>query len=94
MTNNTRQEAVAWMYEDDYQRCLTSECSAKVYSVEQINVHTGNKTTVALYATPVLTPMTDEEIAHTLGWRTSEFLTAREKRDARKIEAFLQKRYS
>ena len=93
MSEQTRQEIVAWMYEDDYDRCMTTECSAKVYSVEQMNVHTGNVTTVALYRKPESQPMTDEEIAHTLGWSTTEYLTQREKRDARKIEKFLQERY-
>lgn len=93
MSEKTRQEVVAWMYEDDYIRFLNNECSAKVYSSEHVNEHTGNKTTISLSRRQWWVPMTDEQIAHTLGWSTTEYLTQREKRDARKIEQFLRERY-
>jgi hypothetical protein len=45
------QEPVAWMYEDDYQRMLTSETFCKVWSVE-VGSATRGETTVPLYTHP------------------------------------------
>jgi hypothetical protein len=45
------QEPVAWMYEDDYQRMLTSETFCTVYSVKVGSPDKG-VTDVPLYTTP------------------------------------------
>ena len=45
------QEPVAWMYDDDYQRMLSSETFCKVWSIE-VNSATKGVTTVPLYTHP------------------------------------------
>ena len=45
------QEPVAWMYEDDYQRMLTSETFCKVWSLEVGSAERG-VTTIPLYTHP------------------------------------------
>jgi hypothetical protein len=58
----TEQEPVAWMYEDDYQRMLTSETFCKVWSVE-VGSATRGETTVPLYTTsPQRKPLLASEI--------------------------------
>ena len=57
------QEPVAWMYEDDYQRMLTSETFCTVYSVKVGSPDKG-VTDVPLYTTPpqrTWVGLTDEE---------------------------------
>jgi len=59
------QEPVAWMYEDDYQRMLTSETFCKVWSVE-VGSLTRGETTVPLYTRPpqsTWVDLTNDEIA-------------------------------
>jgi len=45
------QEPVAWMYDDDYQRMLSSETFCKVWSIE-VSSATRGVTTVPLYTHP------------------------------------------
>lgn len=52
---NERQEPVAWMYPDDYERMTTSETFCTVYSVE-VGSATRGKSTVALYTSPASKP--------------------------------------
>jgi hypothetical protein len=61
-----KQEPVAWMYPDDYERMLTSETFCTVYSVE-VGSATRGESTVALYTTPPAAQrqwveLTDEEL--------------------------------
>jgi hypothetical protein len=58
-----KQEPVAWMYEDDYQRMLTSETFCKVWSVE-VGSATRGETTVPLYTPPAAQPAPVQEPRH------------------------------
>jgi hypothetical protein len=64
------QEPVAWMYDDDYQRMLTSETFCKVWSLEVGSAKRG-VTTVPLYTNPpqrTWVGLTDEEIKEFDTW--------------------------
>jgi hypothetical protein len=58
--NKEKQEPVAWMYPDDYERMLTSETFCTVYSVE-VGSATRGESTVALYTTPPAAPVQDSD---------------------------------
>jgi len=62
------QEPVAWMYDDDYQRMLTSETFCKVWSVE-VDSATRGVTTVPLYTHPPQEQNCQEEHMRDLVYR-------------------------
>jgi len=66
------QEPVAWMYDDDYQRMLTSETFCKVWSLEVGSAKRG-VTTVPLYTTPP--QRTEQNFCPRCGKRTPDLIT-------------------
>ncbi len=63
MSEQNKQEPVAWMYPDDLERFETSETFAQAYSIEMVSPTQGE--TVPLYTTPQpqreFVGLTDEE---------------------------------
>ena len=62
-------EPVAWMYPDDYERMVSSEAWAEVFSV-QVSSPTQGKTTVPLYTHPApqRQPLSDEKLRGLWSW--------------------------
>jgi len=77
------QEPVAWMYDDDYQRMLTSETFCKVWSVE-VDSATRGVTTVPLYTHPPQEQNCQEEHMRDLVYRLQKRAEIRRQISVRK----------